>query len=54
MPEVETIVEKDTKTVQNLKEPEKYQVIFINENYKLDIFSHEKTEIRLKPAEFHA
>ena len=33
MPDVETIVEKDTKTVQNLKEPEKYQVIFINDNF---------------------
>ena len=33
MPEIETIVEKDTKTVQNIKEPEKYQVIFVNDNF---------------------
>ena len=33
MPEIETIVEKETETVQNIKEPEKYQVIFVNDNF---------------------
>ena len=33
MPETETIVEKETETVQNLKEPEKYLVIFVNDNF---------------------
>ena len=33
MPDVETIVEKETTTVQNIKEPEKYQVVFVNDNF---------------------
>ena len=31
--EVEAVIEKDTKTVQDVKEPEKYQVIFVNDNF---------------------
>tara|TARA_B110000495_G_scaffold200813_1_gene216821 strand:- start:266 stop:580 length:315 start_codon:yes stop_codon:yes gene_type:complete len=31
--EVEAIIEKDTETVQDIKEPEKYQVIFVNDNF---------------------
>ena len=33
MPEIETIVEKETETVLYINEPEKYQVIFVNDNF---------------------
>tara|TARA_B100001964_G_scaffold14276_1_gene14908 strand:+ start:8427 stop:8777 length:351 start_codon:yes stop_codon:yes gene_type:complete len=33
MPEVEAVIEKDTETIQNIKEPEKFQVIFVNDNF---------------------
>jgi len=33
MSEIETVIEREVETVQTIKEPEKFQVIFINDSF---------------------
>jgi len=51
MPDIETVIEKEVETAQNIKEPEKFQVIFINDSFTpmefvvealMAIFNHTK------------
>jgi ATP-dependent Clp protease adaptor protein ClpS len=51
IPDIETVIEKEVETAQNIKEPEKFQVIFINDSFTpmefvvealMAIFNHTK------------
>jgi ATP-dependent Clp protease adaptor protein ClpS len=62
MSEIETVIEKEVETVQNIKEPKKFQVIFINDSFTpmefvvealMAIFNHTKAAAEIIMINIH-